>query len=396
MDSSQFSRTPGSDLLVPVRLALRLLAAEQAAPPKAAVEPPPAAGFLSNPDLFPPTLLEPLDHQLGPMVALFSEQALTEAHERNRTQGPRNKSDRELVQALLRRLFTLGTLRRCGLPEDWDGQLDQLKRHHANFSEVVDFVQREFSLAETSNEPPRLPAILLDGPPGCGKTYFAEALSRVMGTGFLRVNLETGQSAAELTGTAAYWSNSQPGRLFDLLVNGLNANPVVLLDEVDKAGGHRDYRIDKALYALLDQGSAVQWADASLPSLKLNLVHVMWILTSNDWRLVPAPLLSRMQVFQVREPSRQEAIALARRIFEATALEFQRIGFSPELTTSLATMLALYPLRTVDRLSRALVAAAVRDGRRAVEAKDFTTVGADRAALEAFLLMGVELSDTNH
>jgi ATP-dependent Lon protease len=180
------------------------------------------------------------------------------------------------------------------------------------------------------------------------------------------------------------------------LINGANANPVVLLDEVDKAGGHRDHSIDRALYALLDPGTAKAWADMSLPSLKMDLRHVMWLLTSNDWRRVPPPLLSRMRVFHVREPSRHEALALARRIFESTAFEFHLIEFSLQLSTSLATMLALYPLRVVHRLSRALIAAAVRDHRRSVEAKDFATVGADCAALEIFLELSGEMSATRH
>jgi ATP-dependent Lon protease len=396
MDTSGFTQHPDTRLFLPAHLTQGRFAAEESEPPKVAVEVTPAAGAVSVADMFPPSLIEPLDRELGVVISLFDADALREAYERNRTQGPRNKSDRDLVQSLLRRLFTLGTLRRCGLPVRWNGRLEQLKRDHPNCSEVVEFVQREFSLSEISNQPPRLPAILLNGPPGCGKTYFAEALAKVMGTGFLRVNLETGQTSSELTGTAAHWGNSQPGRLFDLMMNGLDANPVVLLDEIDKAGGHRDYRIDKALYALLDPASSAQWADASLPSLKLNLAHVTWLLTSNEWQQIPVPLLSRMQVFHVREPSRAEAVSLARRIFELTALEFQRIEFSVQISTSLVTMLALYPARVVQRLSRALIAAAVRDQRNAVEAKDFATVGADRVALEAFLATGCEPSRTKH
>jgi ATP-dependent Lon protease len=393
MDTSGFTQHPGSLVLVPADLAYERLAVAQAS---GALKTPAAAPIAPSFDAFPPELREPLGEEPGPLITLFRAQTLSESYERNRTQGPRNKVDRELVEALLRKLFRGGTLRRCALPEDWDARLDRLKGEHANFSEVVDFVQSEFSLAEVSNQPPRLPPILLNGPPSCGKTYFAEALSRVMGTGFLRVNLETGQTPAELTGTAAHWNNSQPGRLFDLVINASNANPIVLLDEVDKAGGHPDHRIDRALYALLDPGSAKEWADASLPSLKMDLRYVMWVLTSNDTRTVPPPLLSRMEVFQVREPSRAEALALARRIFEATVYKFGNIQFSPELPTSLATMLALHPLRIVHRLSRALIASAVRDQRRVVKAWDFIQVRADRAALDAFLVCVGDASPTKH
>jgi hypothetical protein len=172
MDSSSFTQGPGSPFFLPYRLTQRTLG-EIAPVTPVVVEVGPAPEPSTE---LPRRPLEPLGDPKS-LVRLFGYGDLVEASERNRTQGPRNKADRDNLQTLLDHLFALGTHRRCALPDDWRQGLQQLKAIHPNFAAVVDLVECEFTLAEVSKKPAVLPPILLNGPPGCGKTYWAECES---------------------------------------------------------------------------------------------------------------------------------------------------------------------------------------------------------------------------
>ena len=103
--------------------------------------------------------------------------------------------------------------------------------------------------------------MLLLGEPGLGKTYFAKKLAHVLGTGFEFVSMSSLTAGWVLTGASAQWHNARPGKVAQTLIEGEYANPVVVLDEVDKAGGDAPYDPMGALYALLERDTATHFKD---------------------------------------------------------------------------------------------------------------------------------------
>ena len=319
----------------------------------------------------------------GSDIPLLHAGDLQAAFQRARHYAGSDKPRHQSQLKALKRIASRGLWRRVLRPSRAD-VLTELRTAHPNFLPVLDLLEDELCLAAKTGEPMYLPPILLNGPPGCGKTYFAQKLGEAIGTGFVRISLESAQTPAELTGTAEHWSNTKPGRIFDTLIEGDSANPVVLLDEVDKAGGRDEYRADKALYGLLDRESAKVWADQAFPTLPINASYVIWLLTSNDARFIPLPLLSRMRRFDIRPLEDHQARLMVRKIFAAIVEGFAGLeGFERNLDIGLCDMMRFYSPREISRLSRSLIAHAVRDGRSAVLVVDVQAVGASTALIEA-------------
>src|SRR4051794_31504131 len=114
--------------------------------------------------------------------------------------------------------------------------IDDLYGASPNFTEVIDDLRKFLALAVAGNEAVQFTPLLLLGEPGLGKTYFARKLAQILGTGFEFVSMSSLTAGWVLTGASAQWQNARPGKLAQALIEGDYANPVVVLDEMDKAG----------------------------------------------------------------------------------------------------------------------------------------------------------------
>lgn len=193
--------------------------------------------------------------------------------------------------------------------------IDKLIRKYPNFADFLLQVKSSVLLAKVGNGIFEMPPTLLVGPAGVGKTMVACEVANILNTAFLELRMENEQNGGSLMGTDEHFSNTKTGRLFELLVGSDTANPMVLVDEIDKASQDDRYNVLSGLYSLLERRTARRFEDLSLRGLKLDASGVIWVMTANDERSIPTPILNRMIVHHIRKPTHEESLSIARNIY---------------------------------------------------------------------------------
>ncbi|MET0209607.1 MAG: AAA family ATPase [Burkholderiaceae bacterium] len=185
-----------------------------------------------------------------------------------------------------------------------------------NFTEVLDDVRRHVALAQDSRDGLEVTPMLLLGPPGIGKTHFAKKLAELLGTGMSLVPMNSMTAGWLLSGSSSQWKGAKPGKVFETLVDGQYANPVMVVDEIDKAGADSQYDPLGALYNLLEHDTAHAFID-EFAEVPIDASQVIWITTANDERSIPEPILNRMNVFEIEAPSPEAARQIARQLYSS-------------------------------------------------------------------------------
>ena len=205
--------------------------------------------------------------------------------------------------------------------------------YHAlpNFTEVLDDVKRHVALAQDSRDALEVTPMLLLGPPGIGKTHFARKLAELLGTGMSLVPMSSMTAGWLLSGSSSQWKGAKPGKVFEALVDGEYANPVIVVDEIDKASADAQYDPLGALYSLLEHDTALNFTD-EFAEVAIDASQVIWVTTANDERGIPAPILNRMNVFTVEAPTLEAARLIARELYQSIRNDHdwgQRFGPEP-------------------------------------------------------------------
>ncbi len=185
-----------------------------------------------------------------------------------------------------------------------------------NFSEVLDDIKRQIALCEDSRDALEITPLLLLGPPGVGKTHFARELSHLLGTGMGFMSMSSMTAGWVLSGASSQWKGARPGKVFETLVDGQYANPVMVVDEIDKAGGEHAYDPLGALYSLLEHDTAGSFTD-EFAEVAIDASQVIWVATANDGRAIPEPILNRMNVYEVLAPDREAARHIAAKLYRS-------------------------------------------------------------------------------
>jgi len=216
-----------------------------------------------------------------------------------------NKSSSEVQSRLAKPLKQLWNAERKLLQVNDQTVCHQIRKKYPNFDEVLDEVEAAVIGLGRLGLPFELGPILLLGPPGIAKTRFSKELAKVLGIPHFEINMATITAKFVLSGGNLQWSDGSPGLIAKAMASSPAANPIILLDELDKVAGSHYYDPMAPLYALLEQHTAKRFIDEAL-EFEMDLSHVIWIATANYQMQVPAPILSRMRVFHIERPSAEQ------------------------------------------------------------------------------------------
>ncbi len=194
-----------------------------------------------------------------------------------------------------------------------------LEKHHYGLKKVKENIIEALAVRKL-NPDINGQIICLVGPPGVGKTSIAKSIAEATGRSYQRIALGGIQDEAEIRGHRRTYIGAMMGRIMNAVKLAKSANPLILLDEVDKLTSDFHGDPTSALLEVLDGEQNATFYDHYV-DLPFDLSKVMFITTANDASAIPAPLLDRMDIIYLDSYTREEKFQIAKRHLIAKQLK---------------------------------------------------------------------------
>lgn len=229
-------------------------------------------------------------------------------------------------------------------------QLEHTACQFENLKEPIERLRIDLTLAsEMPLSEFYVKPVLLLGEPGIGKTYLATQIADALGVSMTKLSSGGLDAGFQLCGSHSTWTSAQHGLMFDLLARSEYSTPVVVLDEVDKLSQGRTAPVLPVLLDLLEQRTAREFSDVFM-KINFDCSKCIFILTANYIEDVPPALLSRVNVFEIPRPDREQRFRIIQQEFDLLKRKTRRrqIQYIESDCRSLAERVDLDLRKTMD------------------------------------------------